>query len=191
MPIPPQRNLARILGIALIPFFWLVAIISISQNTWFIFDVHAFSHLGAPDATSPWLYNYGLIICGALAVLYSIFITLDSENKFETTGGAFLFVAGVFLALIGVFHSGVPEHGFVTAWFFIQIDIAILAWGVGRGWRRYGIVVLAMGTLGPLFACVIDWPSAALVDAYGIVLINAWLVLMQRVHAAVLPASQR
>jgi len=175
MPIPPQRNLARILGIALIPFFWLVAIISISQNTWFIFDVHAFSHLGAPDATSPWLYNYGLIICGALAVLYSIFITLDSENKFETTGGAFLFVAGVFLALIGVFHSGVPEHGFVTAWFFIQIDIAILAWGVG----------------GPLFACVIDWPSAALVDAYGIVLINAWLVLMQRVHAAVLPASQR
>jgi hypothetical membrane protein len=185
MPSPFPGFLNRLPGIALIFAFWIVAVISISQNPWFVFTEHAFSHLGNPDATAPYLYNYGLIICGAITVLYSVVITRESKNKFETAGGAFALVAGIFLAFIGVFHSGIPEHGFVTSFFFFMIDVAMVAWGAGlllRGWKRYGLAVLAIGIIGPVIAYAIDWPSAAITEAYAIILINAWLVLMQIVH---------
>ena len=41
---------------------------------------------------------------------------------------------------------------------------------------------LAIGIIGPVIAYAIDWPSAAVTEAYAIILINSWLLLMQRVH---------
>ncbi len=61
----------------------------------------------------------------------------------------------------------------------------MVAWGIGlllRGWKRYGLAVLAIGIIGPIIAYVIDWPSAGVTEAYAIILINTWVVIMQMVY---------
>jgi hypothetical membrane protein len=119
-------------------------------------------------------------------VLYSLALIMDAVNKLEVVGGAFTLIAGLFLALIGIYHEGTTPHGFVSVWFFAQADLAIATWGIGlliRRWRSMGAALTAMGLLAPLIAAAIDWPSAATAEAYGIVLIDLGVLLMLRVHA--------
>jgi len=175
----------RYCGVAAAVVAWAVFAYTISVNPWFVFTEHAFSDLGGPMATQPGAYNAGMMASGALMILYSVRCLEDSRNKLETVGGAFLAVAGLFLIFIGVYPSGTRPHGFVSLWFFAQADLAIMAWGVGlmgRGERRLGALVSALGFLSPVVALLVPWPSTATVEAFGIVVMNVWVVLMQRVH---------
>ncbi len=163
--------------------FWIVASLPIAYNPWFSFTRHAFSDLGGPRASQPWIYNYGLIITAILVLLYSAALVNGAKNKVEAVGGTFMLVAGIFLALIGIYHSGTGPHGFVSGWFFIQADLAIITWGIGlmlEGRRALGAVSIAMGVLAPLFAAAVKWPSVAVLEAYGITLISIWVILMLR-----------
>jgi len=59
--------------------------------------------------------------------------------------------------------------------------------GIGlllRGWKVLGAVITAMSITGPALAVAINWPSAATLEAYGIAIVDAWVALMLRVHAA-------
>jgi hypothetical membrane protein len=56
------RGLIRYSGIIAVILAWVVIAVSISVNPWFVFTKNAFSDLGGPYATDPWIYNYGLII---------------------------------------------------------------------------------------------------------------------------------
>jgi|Deesub1362B_J571_1020462.scaffolds.fasta_scaffold00004_92 hypothetical membrane protein len=164
---------------------WIVIFICISINPWFVFTRDAFSDLGAPSANNPWLYNYGMIIIGLLIMVYSLRQIIDSQNKIETVGATFLFTAGIFLILIGMYPAGTRPHNFVSTWFFVQADMAILAWGIGllaRKWKDLGVLFTLMGTLGPIIAALIDWPSAATIETYGIIIIDIWVILMLKVH---------
>ncbi len=53
-----------------------------------------------------------------------------------------------------------------------------------RGWKVLGAVITAMSITGPALAVAINWPSAATLEAYGIAIVDAWVALMLRVHAA-------
>lgn len=166
---------------------WTVILLSISYNPWFVFTKHAFSDLGGPAAEKAWIYNYGLIATGALVLLYSLALMMNAANKVENAGGAFISIAGIFLALIGAYPSGTRPHTFVSIWFFAQTDLAVIAWGIGlllRGWKVLGAVITAMSITGPALAVAINWPSAATLEAYGIAIVDAWVALMLRVHAA-------
>jgi hypothetical membrane protein len=172
-------------GVAAAIVAWLIFAYTISINPWFIFREHAFSDLGGPMSSDPNIYNAGMMASGALIVLYSLRCLEDSSNKLETVGGAFLAMAGVFLVFIGVYPSGTRPHGFISYWFFAQADLAIAAWGlglIGRGERDLGVVVAALGLISPLVAFLVPWPSTAMAEAFGIVVMNFWVVLMQRVH---------
>ncbi|MCW4038302.1 MAG: DUF998 domain-containing protein [Candidatus Bathyarchaeota archaeon] len=175
----------RLAGVAGAILAWVVIYLAISHNPWFVFTEHAFSDLGGPMAEDAGSFNNGLIVLGGLFILYALTLIWDASNKVETVGGAFALIAGVFLALIGVYPSGTSPHTFVSIWFFVQADVAITVWGIGillSGWDVFGLVFTCIGIVGPLIAVVVTWPSIAVVEAYGIALIDVWVVLMLRVH---------
>lgn len=172
-------------GLAVAILAWIIILLSMSYNPWFVFTKHAFSDLGGPKAENPLFYNHGMIMLGFLSLLYSLSLIRDAVNKVEAVGGAFMFTAGIFLALIGVYPSGTRPHNFVSTWFFTQTDLAIITWGIGllfSDWKIMGMVFTGMAILGTLAAAIIEWPSVAVLEAYGIVLIDAWIVLMLKVH---------
>lgn len=178
-------RLFRFTGIAVGVLAWIVILLSISHNPWFVFTEHAFSDLGGPEAEKPWIFNYGLIIVSVFGLLYSLSLIKDAANKVETIGGAFMFTASIFLALIGVYPSGTTPHTFVSIWLFVQADLAIVTWGIGlllSGRKVFGVFSTAMGIFGPLVAALINWPSIATLEAYGIALIDVWIVLMLKAH---------
>ncbi len=173
----------RFTGLVASALFWVVASLSIAYNPWFSFTRDAFSDLGGAGASQPWIYNYGLMITALFATLFSVFLVDAAKNKVEMVGGALMLVAGIFLALIGVYHSGTMPHTFVSSWFFVQADLAIIVWGAGliiEKRNALGAASVVMGVVGPLLAEAVRWPSAAVVEAYGIILISAWIVLALR-----------
>ena len=102
----------------------------------------------------------------------------------ETVGGTFMLIASVFLALIGIYPSGTNPHTFVSIGFFIQSDLVIIAWGIGllfRGLKRFGTLFSAIGILGPLVALIFEWPSIAILETFGILVIDLWVILMFKV----------
>ncbi|BAB66611.1 DUF998 domain-containing protein [Sulfurisphaera tokodaii] len=166
---------------------WIIIFASISLNPWFNFTKNAFSDLGGPFAKDPWLYNYGLIVVSLFAFLYAVFLAKVNGNKILIIGSAFVMVAAIFLALIGIYHEGTYPHLFVSTWFFIQFDIAILTYGIGllMERRKLGIYMIILFIIANVVAGVIKWPSSATIEAWGISIIDIWVIL------SFLDASQR
>lgn len=164
---------------------WIVILFSVSLNPWFVFTEHAFSDLGGRLSDVPWVFNYGMMFTGLLIIGYGFYLVNASKNKIQTVGSAFTISSGVFLVLIGVFPSGIKHHFFVSVWFFTQTDIAIGTWGLGLLKGDYdstGKLLLGMSIVGPLIAAIIDWPSTAVVEAYGILIMNIWVILMAKIR---------
>lgn len=160
---------------------WVFILASIQRNPWFVFTEHAFSDLGGSMATDAWLFSGGMMLTGLMIVAYGRYLVKVAFNKSTTVGAAFLMITGVFLALIGVFPSGSQHHYFVSVWFFAQADLSILAWGAGlHGGKqdRLGKLFIGMGILGPVLSYVVPWPSVAVVEAFGILIMNVWVALV-------------
>jgi hypothetical membrane protein len=166
---------------------WLVIGVSWYLNSsWFNFWEHAFSDLGVPGrANYYWVYNYGLMLTGLLVVGYGLYIYMWSGHKLEVLGSAFMMMAGVFLALIGVFPGGTRPHVFVSTWFFVQMNLALLpltyaAWRY-RGFKWGLPCFLSAVAAFPLYIAVdllYGWPSVAAGEAYGILVIDAIVVAL-------------
>jgi hypothetical membrane protein len=167
---------------------WTVIAASVATNPWFVFTSDAFSDLGGPRSTDPWLYNYGLVSVAALVFVYSIQLGRVAQSKVEVVAASFVMVASIFLGMIGVYHEGTYPHVFVSTWFFVQFDLAVLASGIGlylRGKRTMGLAVLALFVVASLGAVVVRWPSAATIEAWGIGAIDVWAIIVffaYRVH---------
>ncbi|BDC19486.1 DUF998 domain-containing protein [Acidianus sp. HS-5] len=172
-------NFLKYSGIVAALLAWLVIFLSISINPWFIFTRNAFSDLGGSMARDPWLYNYGLVVVAIFTFLYGIYLVIINEGKIEVVGSSFIMVAAIFLALIGIYHEGTYPHVFVSMWFFIQFDIAVLTYGIGifMKLRKLGISMILLSIIAPLVAAIIPWPSTATIEAWGISAIDAWVVL--------------
>ncbi|WP_168367229.1 DUF998 domain-containing protein [Acidianus brierleyi] len=172
-------NFLKYSGIIAAILAWLVIFLSIFINPWFVFTRNAFSDLGGPIAKDPWLYNYGLIIVAIFTFLYGIYLVIVNEGKVEIVGSSFVMVAAIFLSLIGIYHEGTYPHVFVSTWFFIQFDIAILTYGIGllMKIKKLGISMILLFIIATLVAIVVPWPSAATIEAWGISAIDVWVIL--------------
>lgn len=171
----------RFTGVAAAILAWIIIALSISQNPWFNIHRHALSDLGDPKANKPWIYNIGLITIGIMMCIYSIYLTYTAGNKAHTYASALFFIAGIFLALIGVYPSGTRPHTFVSTWFFIQIWLAIIASAIGMAIDREiinGVVLGVIAVIGPLGALAIKWPSVALQEIYGVILIDIYAIIL-------------
>ncbi len=169
------------LGLAGIAVAWIVIFVAAMLNPWFVFTRNAFSDLGAPGATAPWFFNDGMMLTGTLICIYSWSLVVFSGNRTETTGSVFFLVAGFFLIMIGFFHEGTYPHLFVSYWFFVQSLLAILAWGAGLVFdrrKRTGLVLLLLGAVSTIVAVLVPWPSTAAIEAFGIVVIDIWTIVM-------------
>ena len=179
-----ERKSLWIFGYLAIVFAWIIIGISWYINrSWFRFLGNAFSDLGSNRAFHPEVYNVGLIITGILLIIYSAYLYLVSEHKMETVGSAFAFIAGIFLMFIGIFHEGTKPHAFVSSWFFAQMDLSIIATGLGmmlRGFKA-GKAILGIGVLAPtafiVIAFTVGWPSVASGEAFGIAAIDLAVIL--------------
>jgi hypothetical membrane protein len=169
------------LGLAAAVVAWIVIGVYIITNPWFVFTRNAFSDLGGPQSTDPWLYNYGLIAVALLVFVYATHLARVGVNRVEVVSASFVMVAAIFLALIGIYHEGTYPHVFVSTWFFVQFDIAILTSGIGllvRGLKRSAYGVLCLVLIATLVAALIPWPSAATLEAWGIGAIDVWAILV-------------
>lgn len=167
------------LGLVAAFLAWVVIGLCVAINPWFVFTRDAFSDLGGPSANHPSLYNYGLMAVAALVFLYALYLLQIASNKAEAVACSFVMVAAIFLALIGYFHEGTYPHRFVSTWFFVQFDLAILVSSIGlylRGHRRAGLGVLLLFVVGTAVAAAVHWPSAATIEAWGIAVIDVWAI---------------
>lgn len=168
----------RYSGIAGGIVYWLFVAWSIRGNGWFSFFHNALSDLGDPSkASSPWIYNYGLIVTSLFVLAFAIYLILSAKNKLQTVGGAYITISAIFLALIGVFHGGTRPHVFVSTYFFVQFFLGALVYGAGSENRevKYGSTLIF---LLALFGTFINWPSVALEETYEIALVMAFTFLV-------------
>ncbi len=169
---------------------WLVIAAAWWLNRdWFVFTRDAFSDLGGPGACCPWVYNYGLILVGLIVALFGACVASAAPGRLEVVGGAYLALAGVFLALIGFYPSGTRPHTFVSAWFFVQSDLGLVA-SLAGVWRRRrsplcGVAlaasVLAFPVAG-LVEALVGWPSAAVLEAYGVIVIDLGVLALAHAY---------
>lgn len=172
----------RYMGLASSVSGWLVILLAISRNPWFVFTENAFSDLGAVSANDPWLFNTGMILTGVMIVLYAVYLLNTSINKTGKIGGASMALTGFMLMMIGFFPEGTPYHYLVSVWFFSQGALTVLIWGLAligdENWKRYGVIFIFLGVVGPLVAVVVPWPSTAVAEAYGILILNFCVAIM-------------
>lgn len=163
---------------------WLVILLAISRKPWFVFTENAFSDLGAASANDPWLFNMGMILTGVMIVLYAVYLLEASINKLSRIGGASMALTGLILMMIGFYPEDTSYHYTVSVWFFSQGALTVLLWGLAlmgeETWRKYGIIFTFMGIAGPIIAVIVPWPSTAVAEAYGILVLNLWVALMTR-----------
>ena len=173
------------LSLAAILLAWVIIGASWSLNSgWFVFTRDAFSDLGGARSCCPGLYNYGLMGVGSIIVVLGYCIALAAPSKLEVAGGAYVALAGVFLGLIGYYHEGTRPHVFVSTWFFLQMDVGLALVAAGLTRRRAGGLafpaLLASMEAFPVAALVgvlVGWPSAAVLETYGVLVIDV-VVLM-------------
>ncbi|MEZ0290433.1 MAG: DUF998 domain-containing protein, partial [Sulfolobales archaeon] len=158
--------------------FWIFTLASISVNSWFNLYRDAFSDLGGSRARDPWIYNLGLVTSSIFIELLSIRIVLTARNKLEVVSGSYLSIAGVFLTLIAVYPAGTRPHVFVSTWFFIQAFLGVLLHGIAviSRDRVFSILTIIIFTLA-LAGALVDWPSAACLETYEILLLTLYTTL--------------
>jgi len=168
--------ISLIVALTIIAACWIL-------NPWFDFWRDAFSDFGVARACCPWLYNWGLISSAIFLLAFSLFICKVSSNRIEAFSSGLFFTSSIFLALIGIFPGGTRPHTFVSTWFFVQAFMALAALGIGlflKGDRARGILVSCLSGSAPFLGLLVEaihgWPSAAVAETAGIVVIGISLI---------------
>lgn len=118
---------------------------------------------------------------GVLFSLYGIGVTIRTRTKLGVVGGGYIVVAGVFLALIGVFPAGTRHHVCVSTWFFIQSYLGLIlvlaeATRHSKAAKYALTAMLASIPTGVAIAAWPGWPSAAVLETYLILFIDTAVI---------------
>ncbi len=109
-------------------------------------------------------------------MLFAVYLVLISQTKLQIVGGAYISVAAIFLALIGLYPGGTRPHVFVSTYFFVQFFLGMFLYGLGseKRVRNISTLLFILAIIGTL----IEWPSVALIETYEILLIMAFALLI-------------
>jgi hypothetical membrane protein len=149
---------------------------------WFTWTGNALSHLGRPGRASASVFNGGLIVAGALAIVFVLGQWRRRSNRVAAGGIATLAVSVCCLALIGAFPVGHPAHDPVSVAFFVGFTYGLFLTGSGEilaGSTRRGL-----GTIWVGVAHVTAWAGwvavgsdgVAIPEAIGAALLAAWVL---------------
>lgn len=178
-------NFFRYLGLLGIVLFWLIVLVSVILNPWFIFTRDAFSDLGGPQANASYIYNYGLVMLGVMLFLFSLWLASRAEDKLGLIGASWLMIASIFLSLIGIYPSGTRPHTFISSWFFIHSWLSMIPFLI-QGFlsknKKDVIVFSSLFILSLLIAYIVEifvgWPSVAVLEAFGVVVIDFYILYL-------------
>lgn len=176
-------RLATYFGAAGIVSAWVTIFVSAFLNPWFSVFSNALSDLGGgnmtlnghPSPNLPLIYNLGMIFTSVMIMVFSAVMISISRNKIESTGESFFIIAGLFLALIGIYHEGTYPHDFVSIWFFILSSISYVTIGIGLSiseLRSYGLVIIVVILVSWILYLLIPWGSVAEDEIFGIAVID-------------------
>ncbi len=139
-------------------FFIAVSIVSSPSFSW---ESNALSDLGhSVDSEAAPLFNFGLLLCGFLIILYSI-TSLGSYAKYTSY---FLVITGLSLQLVATFDEVYGFlHFLVSVLFFISLGFASISYAVEKrsvlalaalvvgsfSWIFYGLEISSVGIVVP------------------------------------------
>lgn len=174
------RRAACLAGPLAVVLAWIVILAAWWLNrSWFIYTEHAFSDLGGPRSCCPGLYNIGLMLVAAAIAVFSLCVLSVESSKLGVLGAGYFVIAAIFLALIGVFPAGTRHHVCVSTWFFVQADMALALltahiYRVRRSlpWLLLFLAALLAWPVAILVELAVGWPSAAVLETYGIIIID-------------------
>lgn len=146
-----QSEITRIAGICgiFIPVVIFTCVgLSIVSSPWFTWTQHALSDLGIQQNTAV-VFNYGLILGGILALIFSLGLIQILSNKI---GAYLLALSSLALIGIGVFPETIfVLHFFTSASFFMLLTIALLIIGLtskkNSFERRIGLFALVLALI--------------------------------------------
>ena len=179
---------ATIFGVLGIISAWLTILVSWHLNPWFSIQGNALSDLGGgnmtanghPEPSFPFVYNGGLIFTSILLMIFAAMMVSISRNRIETAGSSFFIVAGIFLALIGIYHEGTYPHDFVSIWFFILASLAYGTISVGLMKSRNiakGSAILGILIIAWIAYALIPWGSVAEGEVFGIAVVDVVVLI--------------
>jgi hypothetical membrane protein len=160
----------RFFGLFGLAFYWFFVFIAISQNRWFSFYKYALSDLGVKIARFHWLYNLGLIFAWICFFIFSIYLIINSKNKLQTVGGAYVGISSFFLLFISIFVEGTKPHAFMAIYFFLQFFSGMAIFALGS---KDKLIKFSMPIVFGLALALIPakWPSVAMLEVYEISLV--------------------
>ena len=132
-------------------------LLAIAYSPQFSWTENALSDLGVQEGLTAPLFNYGLIISGAMSLVFASGILALLRNKLVGKVGSFTFVlATLALIAIGIFPENVrPMHYFASVAFFALIPIAmlVLTWA----FVQIGGSKVALFTLLTAIVAAVPW----------------------------------
>ncbi|MCU4717989.1 DUF998 domain-containing protein [Halapricum hydrolyticum] len=197
----PLGGLGCWAGVAAVAVVFGAFAVAIALSPSFALGANALSALGdrthpAGTAATAVAFNGGLIVGGALGVVFAIGLALSVDGLLARLG-AFLFgVTSTFLSAIGVFPQGHSLHFPVASGFYMLFSASVLVFGAGQllvGRRRSGAVSIGAG-LGNLAVWMVWIGSGglrrsglAIPELAGAIFVGLWVL----VHARRMPSPDR
>ena len=126
-----------IFAVAVFAITWICA--AALDSTW-VFGEDMISKLGISNTDASLYFKYGCILTGAFAMIFGIGNTLYAKNAGHASGGIFMIMAGLFLALVGIITMDVGNgnlHNFVAITMAIFILCAAISFAAGNWYEHH------------------------------------------------------
>ncbi len=161
----------------------LSAVASYPQFSW---AINALSDLGIVPGVTLTLFNNGLILSGALALVFALGLFIYQNNTLGKAGAVVFALACISLILIGIFPENIkPTHYMVSVAFFVLLPISLMI-TTGAFWLKRK-KELALFTLAMSLAAALPWilyfaieyvPGVAIPEAISGVAGSIWTVAL-------------
>ncbi len=139
---------------------YFTIIVAILNAPWFDFYDNALSDLGVHEG-SALIFNTGIFLSGLIYGFYGLMKLKSAKNMIDKTGRVILLIAGVSLALVGVFPKNIKPFHTIFAWgFFILFPIGAVMTSIKARDKDKAYWFLAMISL-ITFLLVITFPWKA------------------------------
>jgi len=167
-----------VLGVAVFLICWVAA--TVADPSW-EFATNTLSEFGISDTDAAYFFNYGCcILTGALLAIFGVGNVLTAKNNGYLVGGLLLIVGSAFLALVGIvtmnYGNGDPHDVIATSMAAILV-FSVAAFAIGNWNADRKIVAGTSMVIVIIIICMAIEYSAAELEAYGIILMFAWIII--------------
>jgi hypothetical membrane protein len=194
MPSPLKgvfpRRLTAAYGLAGPLLTYIFILVAISLSPWFSWTDNALSDLGniITHKESAPVFNYGLMIGGAVLILFAIGLALEvKRNNMGLLGAITLITSGLGLFFVGVFPENFQlEHVIFAFTYFISVIAGSFFFGIAyitrKSERVLGTVIFALGIVAifglALLPQIVYLPGFAIPEIIASLAQYIWIIVI-------------